>query len=152
MAAQIDTAAPCSLRSVLCFLHVCVWMYVFFTTVCQVESTYSCQDLLSLGFHCARAITLDYHHFHCIPEDIIGTQGSLWLVLPSGNPKRKGKQRRQRPGCRAGPLTQLQRHTETWLQPSIPDLAIELASCTVYIHLHTSRVFCRRGDGRVHMT
>lgn len=122
MVARTDAAAHCSSRLVLCFLlfiRIYVWVHVFSITIHWVESTYSRQDLLNLelvwrNIHCVAC-----HQFHGIPEEIIRAPGSPWLVLPSGKPRKKCKQRRQKFVCRVSLLVWLTKQRFKPLLPSI---------------------------------
>lgn len=86
LAAHINTAAH-----VWCFYMFYVYIYEWFFFYCVSSGIYSQSSGLELHF--ANNITSHCHHFHAIPEDIIRTPASLWLVLPSGKPKRRSKQR-----------------------------------------------------------
>ena len=70
------------------------------------------------------SITSDYHWFYNILEDIARTPGAPWVVLPGGKPKRSWKQRKQKRGCRAGPLARLKRRP---FKPPLPSLFLSNA-------------------------
>lgn len=171
MAARTDSRL--STLGALFLLYVCV--SVVSVTICWAKTTYSRQDLLDLSLSWKKTISSDYHSSHDIPEDIARTPDSPWIVLPSGKPKRKRRHRKQKRGCRAGPLARLKKQpfrtplpsiflsnarsihnkidelrlqfatnsclcncniviiTETWLQTSTPDTAIETETATPVI-------------------
>lgn len=98
-----------------CFFHS-LWFirfmfaHVFLScTVCWAKTTYSCQYLMDMSLRWERTILSEYYSSHSILEDIARTLGPSWNYLPSGKPKRKYRQRKQKSGCRGSLLVWLKK-------------------------------------------
>ena len=70
---------------------------------------YNREDLFHFGRTCQIPITSAFQHSHGIPPGIARTPASPWIDTPSGIPRRRRRERKQKRGCRSGDLARLKR-------------------------------------------
>lgn len=51
----------------------------------------------------------EFLHSNSIPADIARYPGSSWFTIPAGRRRKQSRERRQKPGCRAGVLAKIRR-------------------------------------------
>ena len=113
MAARIVAAAQCSLKQC--------------SEIIQIKPNqssnifYNREDLLYFGRTCQIPITSAFQHSHGIPPGIARTPASPWIATPSGIPRRRRRERKQKRGCRSGDLTRLKRAPN---RPPLPSLYV----------------------------
>ena len=82
---------------------------------------YNREDLFHFGRTCQIPITSAFQHSHGIPPGIARTPASPWIDTPSGIPRRRRRERKQKRGCRSGDLARLKRAPN---RPPLPSLYV----------------------------